>query len=533
METYQPFLLPLLRQPRRHPDEWDGITSPIREEARIRQVPHGQDSLWVDLAVAVQRNWGLPLLLEAPDQAVPHRLSGPCAEARTLILKGPKGAWFLMEHPAAIEQFDRLAEPGQLPALARPSLFAELWRQSDTGMRIEEDGTPAVHRAGDSAAQALSYHLDQLTAQGQPSDWHLEPRRDHYLSRLRIHGILTRAERIPLARARWLIDSLATQAGCNDAPADRPRDSRTQHRTRDGGLILLRLSLIPSLYGPALTVRFLYPQSGQRHSITELVHCPGENPFEHLLETREGLCLLVGPTGSGKTTTLHALLRAAVQRDEKVLAIEDPVEVTLPGVHHLNVDSPPGLSYARALRAFLRQAPDCVLIGEIRDEETAALALQAARTGHRILSTLHARDNPGLVRRFADLGQPLETLQSLDPMVVHQRLLPRLCPHCRQLRRLADSPDDPIAQAITRLCLPLPASHAVAVGCARCQCGIDGRVAVISSGSWLPETDVSIELLQAAWPMFSAGRIPLAGLIPLLVPCSGGGFPVCHETRIC
>lgn len=150
----------------------------------------------------------------------------------------------------------------------------------------------------------------------------------------------------------------------------------------------------------------------------------------------QGLWLTCGPTGSGKTTTLHALLRYAVERGEKVVAVEDPVEQLLPGVQQVSVGQPRGLTFPMALRAFMRQAPQCILIGEIRDAETAELTLQAVRTGHRVLASVHAYDTGGVIRRMEDLGISRAEFLSVEPTLIHQRLQPRLCHCCRRIAPL-------------------------------------------------------------------------------------------------
>jgi Tfp pilus assembly pilus retraction ATPase PilT len=532
MQAYRPYLLPLLDERLRASIAPGGVTSPLEEESRIRTALPPHERTWPELAAAVRRTCGLPLLLDTHAERVaqrPGQSPDNLCPARYLVLREGDREWFLLEHPDALVHFDRFGKAGQEAALARPSLFAELWRASDpAGGLAEDDPPPRVAESGES--NALTYHLDRLLARDHPSDWHLEPERDHFRSRLRVDGVLGREERLPVEKGRWLVQSMLALAGLDHGMEDQPQEGRATCRNGRGEPVLLRLSLIPSLYGQAMVVRFLYPESAGRRSLEALgFNRPLRQRLENLHADGEGLWLLAGPTGSGKTTTLHALLRLSVQRGEKTLAIEDPVEVTLDGVQHLSVGSPPGLTYARAMRAFLRQAPDCVLIGEIRDEETAALALQAARTGHRILSTLHARDNPGVLRRFADLGQNPAALEALQPLVLHQRLLPLLCPACRHNAPLpgdwAGLPD--------RLHLPMPGQHAVAAGCSRCQSGLRGRTAVVSSGIFSTTGNVDAELLACAWPLVCQGKIPLEALVPFLPAGIREGFTVCLGQGFC
>jgi type II secretory ATPase GspE/PulE/Tfp pilus assembly ATPase PilB-like protein len=281
-------------------------------------------------------------------------------------------------------------------------------------------------------------------------------------------------------------------------------EGRLHQVPASGTPLNLRLSFIPSLYGRALVARFLDPPPGNAEETDPLETADGGRT--------EGLWLVAGPTGSGKTTTLHTRLRARVRAGEKVLSVEDPVEALLPGVHQVSVGSPPGMGFALALRAFLRQSPDCILVGEIRDGETAGVALQAARTGHRILSTLHARNNAGVLRRFADLGQSPDALLGLRPVVLHQRLLPRLCSRCQRTEPLPGN----WRRGLEALGLEAPDRIPARGGCPLCREGIAGRLPIRSSGIFAPERDSDRELLLAGWEAVLAGQITPGALAPLL-----------------
>ena len=262
-----------------------------------------------------------------------------------------------------------------------------------------------------------------------------------------------------------------------------------------------------------MVVRFLYPVDSAQLRLEALgLSESTSSAFSKRYSDGSGLWITVGPTGSGKSTTMRALLQISISRGDKVLSVEDPVEYTLDGAHHLSLGSPPGLTWAGAVRAFLRQAPDTILVGEIRDGETASIALQAARTGHRVLTSLHARDNPGVRRRFLDLGQDERSLDSVFECVLHQRLLPRLCPICRKLGPVPAS----IGECIHSLGLRIPDSVAEPSGCPDCHDGKKGRLPIFSSGDFPSRLPVEVELRQAAWRAFVDHQVSFADIVPYL-----------------
>lgn len=529
MDRYRPFLLPLLEaaaagpRGRRLPQ----ADSPLEEERALDAVDGEEAEIWNFLKAAAEATYGLPLLTSCcgSGRARPHP-AWPAATSpdRCLVLEDGPATWFLIEQPAAIPLIDRFSEPGQRAAIARPSLFSRLWREQELtrGEAQPHAGCNAVR--SEDRAQAVNRHIARLVDGGRPSDWHLEPTRDHYRSRLRVDGSLQRAETLPLAKGQWLLNSIIALAGIQDQPGQ-AMEGRLIHKAPAGDTVTLRISLVPSQFGLSMVIRFLYPGARSRLSLDAIGL--GEQQLETICRRYrkgEGLWLVVGPTGSGKSTTLNAFLQLSVQAQEKVLSIEDPVEYTLPGVHHLSLGSPPGLTWERAVRAFLRQAPDCVLVGEIRDEATAAIVLQAARTGHRILSTLHARDNAGVRRRFADLGQDPEYLESVCELVLHQRLVPLLC---RQCIELTPFPAD-WTNVLEESGLPSPLALAAAPGCAHCCSGWAGRQAVFSSGNIASRVSVSAELKRAAWQLLLENRTALAATLPFLPATLRTRFGICQ-----
>ena len=500
MDSYRPFLIPLLERPNpttRHSGENPG--SPLEEEHLIGGFQGADKEVWRQLQDAVSGAFGLPLLLKLPDGCEPvdyktdNSLKTP---DRFLSLKTALGSWFLIEQPDSISLIDRHAMENQTAAIARPTLFERLWREM-ADRPGHEDGDPEGKENGrEDEVRALEEKLTQVILDGRPSDWHLEPKRSHYCMRCRIDGQLKKETRLPLKQGEWLINSLVSVAGMETTPGT-ASEGQSSHLLPSGEKVSLRISIIPSRYGNAVVTRFLY--HGNRSDIQLRGLGFTENATRYLESryngTRGGLWLVAGPTGSGKSTTLRALLGLSVKRNEKVLSVEDPVEFPMQGIHQVSVGSPRGLTWDLAVRAFLRQAPDTVLVGEIRDEATAAIALQAARTGHRILSTLHARDNCGLIRRLMDLGQRKDCLDGVCECVLHQRLLPRLCSRCRTIKELSQQE----REVFRELGLQPPDGLASSQGCAACNEGIDGRIPILSFGGTEPARDTVSELSNAAW----------------------------------
>ncbi len=530
MAPYRPFLVPLLESGTRAAPPPASLRNPADEEALLLHLPLARRPAWESLAEKVLQSYGLPLLVQDLAGARCRRPAGTAGTQpwRVLVLEeGGDRAWFVLEHPEALPLHDELATPDQRPALALPSLFARWWaRCAPTAEPEAPPAAPGALEDRDSMA-ALHAHLQHLVTQYNPSDWHLEPKRDHFLSRLRVAGVLGHSTVLSPTRGQWLVQSILAAIGRHGAGPGECVEGRLGLPGAGGELLPLRVSLVPALHGHALTVRFLHA------TITGLEGLGLDHgQMDWLLARhteREGLWLVAGPTGSGKSTTLHALLQRCVAGGEKVLAIEDPVERVVPGVQHLGVGQPPGLTFARALRAFLRQGPDTVLVGEIRDSETAAIALQAARSGHRVLSTIHARDNAGVLRRFEDLGQPAHQVMPVCPVLVHQRLVARLCPACA----VAAPVPPTLADCIAALGLPEPPSLPHAAGCPKCHAGRSGRLALFSLGGPDPERPVAAELLAAGWRRLCAGQAGLEALLPLAPEALRRCFARCHAGGFC
>ena len=316
--------------------------------------------------------------------------------------------------------------------------------------------------------------VDHIVAEGiaaGASDIHLEAGESGIAVRYRIDGMLKQVMVLPKAVGVPLVSRIKIMSQMDIADRLRPQGGRARVAI-NGARVDLRVSTLPASHGEKVVIRILDSRSALR-SVESLGLDPVDGPrMRKLLEVREGLILVTGPTGSGKTTTLYAVLRLLQHRGVNIITVEDPVEYRIPGIVQVQIHEKAGLTFASALRSVLRQDPDVVLIGEIRDRETAAIALQASLTGHLVFATLHTNDSCSSITRLTDLGVDSAKLAGALKGVVAQRLIRRLCPACKLVanagvpRRLVGSiPED------SMIFMP--------VGCRECSMtGYSGRVAV-------------------------------------------------------
>ena len=263
------------------------------------------------------------------------------------------------------------------------------------------------------------------------SDIHLEPRETELQIRMRIDGLLRDILTVPRTIQNSVISRLKIMSGMNIAEKRVPQDGRfnVKIKSRD---IDLRLSSLPTVYGEKIVARLLDKSGGQ---ITrESIGVTGEDGkrLDEMLRARSGVVLIVGPTGSGKSTTMYAIIGELNTREVNLVTLEDPVEYNISGVNQVQINEKAGLTFASGLRAILRQDPDVVAVGEIRDGETAEIAMRAAMTGHMVISTVHTNDALGAVERLADIGVEPYLISSALRGVISQRLVRRICPSCRK-----------------------------------------------------------------------------------------------------
>jgi general secretion pathway protein E/type IV pilus assembly protein PilB len=261
------------------------------------------------------------------------------------------------------------------------------------------------------------------------SDIHFEPLAQRFRIRYRIDGVMQEGEDPPRRLQRAVISRLKIMANMNIAEKRLPQGGRARI-TLEGRTVDLRVSSLPTVHGEAVPRRLL-EQEQVRRGLAELgLDRETQQSLERLLVLPNGIVLVTGPTGSGKTTTLYACLHHLNQSDRKIITVEDPVEYEIAGINQVPVRTAVGMTFAAALRAMLRQAPNIIMVGEIRDRETAEIAITAALTGHLVFSTLHTNDAPGAVTRLLDLGVEPFLVAAALRAVVAQRLVRRICPHC-------------------------------------------------------------------------------------------------------
>jgi type II secretory ATPase GspE/PulE/Tfp pilus assembly ATPase PilB-like protein/8-oxo-dGTP pyrophosphatase MutT (NUDIX family) len=282
------------------------------------------------------------------------------------------------------------------------------------------------------AEQPIVRLVDQVIAEGitaRASDIHLEPGERGLVVRYRIDGVLREATTIPRAVAVPLVSRIKIMSRMDIADRLRPQGGRA--RIEVGGTRMdLRVSTLPVAHGEKVVIRILDQRETARTLDSLGFTIEAARRIRRLLDARDGLILVTGPTGSGKTTTLYAMLRQLQQRGVNIITVEDPVEYRIPGIVQVQVNEKAGLTFASALRTILRQDPDIVLIGEVRDRETATIAIQAALTGHLVFATLHTIDASTAVMRLLDLGVEREKISAALRGILAQRLLRRVCVSC-------------------------------------------------------------------------------------------------------
>ncbi|MDQ7990795.1 MAG: GspE/PulE family protein [Candidatus Dactylopiibacterium sp.] len=321
------------------------------------------------------------------------------------------------------------------------------------------------------------YAFDQ-----RASDIHVEPRREAGIVRFRIDGVLHQVYQLPMSVISAMTSRIKILGRMDVVEKRRPQDGRIKTRTPQGLEVELRLSTLPTAFGEKLVMRIFDPEvlirnfSDLGFSDEDLARWQG------MTRQPNGIVLVTGPTGSGKTTTLYSTLRQLATPEVNVCTIEDPIEMVEPAFNQMQVQSGIDLGFADGVRALLRQDPDIIMIGEIRDLETAEMAIQAALTGHLVLSTLHTNDAPSAITRLLDLGVPAYLINATLLGVMAQRLVRTLCPHCRSAH--APSEDEAAAwQAlVSPFKAPVPREIHRPVGCLECRnTGYSGRMGIYES----------------------------------------------------
>ena len=329
--------------------------------------------------------------------------------------------------------------------------------------------------AEDSHVIGIVDWLLQFAFDQRASDIHLEPRREQGNVRFRIDGTLHDVYQLPLSLIAPVTSRLKMLARMDLAEKRKPQDGRVKTRSPEGREVELRVSSLPTAFGEKLVLRIFDPEVLVKDFAALGFGPEDEARWRALIEQPHGIILVTGPTGSGKTTTLYSTLKLLATNEVNVCTIEDPIELVEPSFNQMQVQANINLTFADGVRALLRQDPDIIMVGEIRDLETAENAVQAALTGHLVLSTLHTNDAPSAIIRLLDLGVPSYLIKASVLGVMAQRLVRQLCPHCKRPANV----DAAHWRRLTAGQLPDPEPGQVyePVGCLECrETGYLGRV---------------------------------------------------------
>ncbi len=347
---------------------------------------------------------------------------------------------------------------------------------SGTDSDLNVDDAPVVRYVNKVLADAIA---------ASASDIHFEPYEQYFRIRYRQDGMLREVARPPLSIAARLVARLKVMSRMNIAERRVPQDGRIKLKLGRSGGIDFRVNTLPTLYGEKVVLRLL-DASAATVGIDELGLEPEQRTaFLECIKKPYGMILVTGPTGSGKTVSLYTALDILNAPDINISTVEDPVEIQMPGINQVNMNPKTGMTFAAALRAFLRQDPDIVMVGEIRDLETAEIAVKAAQTGHLVLSTLHTNDAPQCLTRLANMGVPPFNIASSVLLIMAQRLVRRLCAHCRERDDLP--PEALMTEGFTEDEVAAGVTVYKAVGCERCVDGYKGRVGIFQVIKVSPE----------------------------------------------
>ncbi len=356
--------------------------------------------------------------------------------------------------------------------------------------------------------------LLQYAYEQRASDIHLEPRREISRMRFRIDGLLHKVFELPTPVMIAVVSRIKVLGRMDLAERRRPQDGRIKTRSPGGREFEMRISTMPTAFGEKCVLRIFDPDTAFK-SLEQLGFDPGEaTVWNDIVSRPHGIVLVTGPTGSGKTTTLYSALRRLATGDVNVCTVEDPIEMIAPEFNQMQVHPAIDLTFASGVRTLLRQDPDIIMIGEIRDLDTAQMAVQASLTGHLVLSSLHTNDAPSAITRLLDLGVPHYLVASTLNGVLAQRLVRTLCPHCKQ--------PAPIPEAGWHALLdrhhpmPLPEGGFAPVGCLDCRrTGYFGRVGLYEM---LPITPVLRSLIRSDMDLAGFTRTAIGeGMRPLRV----------------
>lgn len=336
-----------------------------------------------------------------------------------------------------IVEYDKLARriDHEFSPLAQATQgLAHLAEQYNTRPTADTDASYALAAADGEPEQPVIQFINQILLEAverRASDIHFEPAENAYRIRMRQDGILYDMVSPPAHMGAHLTARLKVMARLDLAERRLPQDGRIQLNPVGPSRLDLRIATCPTLHGEKVVVRLLDPQQA-RLGMDSLGYEPDQQAiFENAIHKPQGMVLITGPTGSGKTVSMYTALHRLNTTDRNISTAEDPAEIKLPGINQISISPQIGLDFATCLRAFLRQDPDIIMVGEIRDLETAEIAIKAAQTGHMVLSTLHTNDAPATLTRLMDMGVPAYNIAASITLIIAQRLARCLCPQCR------------------------------------------------------------------------------------------------------
>lgn len=338
---------------------------------------------------------------------------------------------------------------------------------SDLGLHTSDIGTELAKGPSASVIKVVEC-LVESAFRSRASDIHLDPEGGELKVRIRVDGALREINTIPAHLREEVICRLKILSGLRTDEHQTPQDGRFRVNLAEGAPIDVRVSIVPTYYGENAVLRLLAEQN-DNYSLEALGFSPANCvKLQNAIQKPHGMILVTGPTGSGKTTTLYSLIRMLNTKDRSIITIEDPVEYSIQGINQIQINSRTGLTFATGLRSVLRQDPNIIMVGEIRDAETAGLAVNAALTGHLVLSTLHTNDAPTTLPRLLDMKVEPYLISSTVNIVVAQRLARRICQHCKVERIMSEVELKSLSEIISASVLAVPPKLFAGKGCEQC-----------------------------------------------------------------
>lgn len=311
------------------------------------------------------------------------------------------------------------------------------------------------------------------------SDIHIDPELDDLRIRLRVDGVLRDSFAFPKDLASEIISRLKVMSGLRTDEHQTAQDGRFRIQTKDSAFIDIRLSIAPTYYGENAVMRLLTQQAQEFTLETLGFSKKNQTKIQKAIKKPYGMILATGPTGSGKTTTLYTIVKILNTAEISIVTIEDPIEYSIEGVEQIQVNSRTGLTFATGLRSILRQDPNIIMVGEIRDEDTAGIAVNAALTGHLLLSTLHTNDAATTLPRLIDMKIEPFLIASTVNIAIGQRLVRTICPDCRIVKRLTDEEFKSLSEVLPAGTMDSQKKFYVGKGCGACdQSGYKGRIGI-------------------------------------------------------